>query len=178
MPNQPAAGRSAPDPAAPGQPGAFDDPAMLAADIKRWGLELGFARIGVANIDLAKDEAHFLDWLRAGFDGELRYMSRHGRKRSRPAELVPGTVSCISARLNYWPADAGDAQATLANGDYVMLHGRFTHVGQPANWIVADVVRLEDGLLAEHWDVIQDEAPAGESKSGLPMFGDTFPTRT
>jgi predicted SnoaL-like aldol condensation-catalyzing enzyme len=66
----------------------------------------------------------------------------------------------------------------VANGDYVMLHGRFTHVGQPANWIVADVVRLEDGLLVEHWDVIQDEATAGESKSGLPMFGDTFPTRT
>jgi predicted SnoaL-like aldol condensation-catalyzing enzyme len=66
----------------------------------------------------------------------------------------------------------------VANGDYVMLHGRFTHVGQPANWIVADVVRLEDGLLAEHWDVIQDEATAEESKSGLPMFGDTFPTRT
>jgi len=111
----PAGLRPAADPAAPGQSGAFD-PATLAADIKRWGLELGFARIGVANIDLAEDEAHFLDWLRAGFDGELRYMSRHGRKRSRPAELVPGTVSCISARLNYWPADASDAHATLADG--------------------------------------------------------------
>jgi predicted SnoaL-like aldol condensation-catalyzing enzyme len=66
----------------------------------------------------------------------------------------------------------------VANGDYVMLHGRFIHVGQPADWIVADIVRLEDGLLAEHWDVIQDEAVARESKSGLPMFGDTFPTRT
>jgi epoxyqueuosine reductase len=111
----PAALRPASDPADPGQPGAFD-PAALAADIKRWGLELGFARIGVANVDLAADEAHFLDWLRAGFDGEMRYMSRHGRKRSRPAELVPGTVSCISARLNYWPADASDAHATLADG--------------------------------------------------------------
>jgi predicted SnoaL-like aldol condensation-catalyzing enzyme len=66
----------------------------------------------------------------------------------------------------------------VANGDYVMLHGRFSNVGQSADWIVADIVRLEDGLLAEHWDVIQDEATAGESKSGLPMFGDTFPTRT
>jgi predicted SnoaL-like aldol condensation-catalyzing enzyme len=66
----------------------------------------------------------------------------------------------------------------VANGDYVMLHGRFTNVGQPADWIVADIVRLEDGRLAEHWDVIQDEATAGESKSGLPMFGDAFPTRT
>jgi predicted SnoaL-like aldol condensation-catalyzing enzyme len=66
----------------------------------------------------------------------------------------------------------------VANGDYVMLHGRFSNVGQSADWIVADIVRLEDGLLAEHWDVIQDEATGGESKSGLPMFGDTFPTRT
>ena len=64
----------------------------------------------------------------------------------------------------------------FANGDYVMLHGRFSNVGQPADWIVADVVRIEDGLLAEHWDVIQDEATAERSKSGLPMFGDTFPS--
>ena len=63
-----------------------------------------------------------------------------------------------------------------ANGDYVILHGRFWNVGQPATWIVADIVRIADGLLAEHWDVIQDEATAEESQSGLPMFGDTFPT--
>jgi predicted SnoaL-like aldol condensation-catalyzing enzyme len=66
----------------------------------------------------------------------------------------------------------------VANGDYVMLHGRFSNVGQPANWIAADIVRIEGGLLAEHWDVIQDEATQEESKSGLPMFGDTFPKRT
>jgi len=64
----------------------------------------------------------------------------------------------------------------VANGDYVMLHGRFSNVGQPADWIVVDVVRLQDGLLAEHWDVIQDEATAEQSKSGLPMFGDIFPS--
>ena len=67
---------------------------------------------------------------------------------------------------------------TVANGDYVMLHGRFTDIGQPANWIAADIVRLEDGLLAEHWDVIQDEATREESISGLPMFGAAFPART
>jgi predicted SnoaL-like aldol condensation-catalyzing enzyme len=66
----------------------------------------------------------------------------------------------------------------VASGDYVMLHGRFSNVGQPADWIVADIVRIQDGLLAEHWDVIQDEATTGESKSGLPMFGDAFPART
>ena len=65
---------------------------------------------------------------------------------------------------------------TIANGDYVMLHGRFSNVGQPVDWIVVDIVRLHDGLLAEHWDVIQDEATAEQSKSGLPMFGDIFPS--
>ncbi len=64
-----------------------------------------------------------------------------------------------------------------ADGDYVVLHGRFSNVGRPAHWIVADIVRIEDGVLAEHWDVIQDECTAGESQSGLPMFGNTFPTR-
>jgi len=63
----------------------------------------------------------------------------------------------------------------LAEGNLLMLHGRFSDVGQPANWIVADIVRIKDGVLAEHWDVIQDEATRESSKSGLPMFGDTFP---
>jgi deazaflavin-dependent oxidoreductase (nitroreductase family) len=66
---------------------------------------------------------------------------------------------------------------SIAHGDYVMVHGRFCNTGLAANWIAADIVRLQDGLLAEHWDVLQDEATAEESKSGLPMFGDTFPAR-
>jgi predicted SnoaL-like aldol condensation-catalyzing enzyme len=64
----------------------------------------------------------------------------------------------------------------IANGDYVLLHGRFSGIGQPANWIVVDIVRLEDGQLAEHWDVIQNEASKDSSKSGLPMFGTAFPS--
>jgi predicted SnoaL-like aldol condensation-catalyzing enzyme len=64
----------------------------------------------------------------------------------------------------------------VANGDYLILHGRFTNIGQPANWIAADIVRIENGLLAEHWDVIQDEATREDSKSGLPMFKDEFPS--
>ena len=63
----------------------------------------------------------------------------------------------------------------LAEGNLLILHGRFSNVGQPANWIVADIVRINDGVLVEHWDVIQDEATREQSKSGLPMFGDTFP---
>ena len=65
---------------------------------------------------------------------------------------------------------------TVANGDYVLLHGRFTGLGLPANWIVVDIVRLENGQLAEHWDVIQDEVTKEASVSGLPMFGDRFST--
>jgi epoxyqueuosine reductase len=91
------------------------DAVALLADIKRWGAELGFSRIGIAQIDLAADEAHFLDWLDAGFNGEMHYMSKHGGKRTRPAELIPGTVSCISARMDYWPADALDARAALGD---------------------------------------------------------------
>jgi predicted SnoaL-like aldol condensation-catalyzing enzyme len=62
-----------------------------------------------------------------------------------------------------------------AEGDYVIAHGRFTGSGRPAAWIAADIVRFEDGKLAEHWDVLQDEATRAESVSGLPMFGNHFP---
>jgi epoxyqueuosine reductase len=92
------------------------DAAVLVRDIKRWSADLGFARLGVANIDLARDEAHFRDWLLAGFNGEMEYMSRHGTKRSRPAELLPGTVSCISVQMDYWPRAAADATQVLAEG--------------------------------------------------------------
>jgi predicted SnoaL-like aldol condensation-catalyzing enzyme len=66
-------------------------------------------------------------------------------------------------------------QLIVAEGDYVMVYGRFTGHGSPIASIAADVVRVEDGRLAEHWDVLQDEATEAESKSGRPMFGDRFP---
>jgi epoxyqueuosine reductase len=90
--------------------------AALAADIKRWGAELGFARVGIAHLDLGEDEAHFRDWLRAGFNGDMEYMSRHGTKRTRPAELLPGTLSCVSVGMDYWPANAADPSEVLAAG--------------------------------------------------------------
>ena len=107
------------------------DRAALATAIKRWSAELGFTGTGIAAIDLAADEAHFLRWLAAGFAGEMRYMERHGTKRTRPAELVPGTISCISVRIDYWPAGAADARAVLAapNEAYVSRYalGRDYH---------------------------------------------------
>jgi predicted SnoaL-like aldol condensation-catalyzing enzyme len=65
-------------------------------------------------------------------------------------------------------------QLIVAEGDYVIVHGRFSGRGQPAAWIAADILRIENGRLAEHWDVLQDEATKAESKSGLPMFGEHF----
>jgi predicted SnoaL-like aldol condensation-catalyzing enzyme len=62
----------------------------------------------------------------------------------------------------------------VAEGDFVIVHGRFSDFGAPVNWIAADILRIKDSTLVEHWDVIQDEASREQSKSGLPMFGDVF----
>jgi len=62
----------------------------------------------------------------------------------------------------------------VAEGNFVIVHGRFSGFGQPANWIAADIVRIEDGILVEHWDIIEDEVSRLASKSGLPMFGKEF----
>ena len=63
----------------------------------------------------------------------------------------------------------------MAEGDFVIVHGRFSGFGQPANWIAADIVRIKDGILVEHWDVIEDEVTEEQSKSKAPMFGTSFP---
>ena len=63
----------------------------------------------------------------------------------------------------------------MAEGSFVIVHGRFSGFGALANWTAADILRIEDGLLVDHWDVIQDEATEEQSKSGAPMFGETFP---
>jgi len=105
------------DPVAHLDPAARLDPAALSASIRGWATELALTGIGVATLDLPADEAFFLDWLRAGFNGEMGYMSRHGVKRSRPKELIPGTVSCISVRMDYWPEESADALGVLGNGN-------------------------------------------------------------
>lgn len=65
----------------------------------------------------------------------------------------------------------------VAEGDFVIVHGRFSDFGLPVNWIAADIIRMQDGILVEHWDVIQDEVAEEQSKSGNPMFSDKFPKR-
>src|ERR1700737_3722610 len=76
-----------------------------------------------------------------------------------------GLVKASPAAMRY------ENSLIMADGDLLMLHGRFSGIGLPANWIAVDIVRIENGLLAEHWDVIEDEATREKSASGLPMFG-------
>src|SRR5215470_3555505 len=85
----------------------------LAAKVKSWGRELGFQAVGIADTDLSTAEPRLRAWLASGYAGELDYMRKHGAKRTRPAELVPGTVRVISARMDYRPhaADSGNVLA-------------------------------------------------------------------
>ena len=89
------------------------------------------------------------------------------------AHIEPGRdglfnlVKSLPPTLNYEPG------TIVADGDFVIVHGRFSGF-QPVNWIAADILRIEDGILVEYWDVIQDEATKEQSKSGLPMFGESF----
>ncbi len=87
----------------------------LARQIKAWGAELGFGAVGIATTDLGEAEAKLLEWLALGRHGEMEYMARHGVRRARPQALVPGTVSVISARLDYSPAQAASSEAVLAD---------------------------------------------------------------
>jgi predicted SnoaL-like aldol condensation-catalyzing enzyme len=90
------------------------------------------------------------------------------------AHIAPGRDGLFNLTKSLPSTLRHEPGVIAADGDYVILHGRFSGHGLPRSWIVADIVRLKDGKLAEHWDVIQDEATEDESKSGRPMFGSSF----
>jgi predicted SnoaL-like aldol condensation-catalyzing enzyme len=94
------------------------------------------------------------------------------------AHIPPGREGLFSLIKSLPPTLKYENGLILAEGNVLMLHGRFSGIGQPANWITLDIVRIEDGRLAEHWDVIEDEATRETSASGLPMFGATFPEQS
>ena len=91
------------------------------------------------------------------------------------AHIAPGREGLFNLIKDIPPTLKYEPGAIVAEGDLVIVHGRFSGFGSPVNWIAADIVRIDDGVLVEHWDVIQNEAPREQSKSGKPMFGDTFP---
>jgi predicted SnoaL-like aldol condensation-catalyzing enzyme len=91
------------------------------------------------------------------------------------AHIEPGRDGLFNLIKSIPPTLKYEPGTIVAEGDFVIVHGRFSGFGQPANWIAADILRIENGILVEHWDVIQDEVTREQSKSGLPMFGDAFP---
>ena len=91
------------------------------------------------------------------------------------AHISPGREGLFDLIRNAPPRLRYEPGLVLANEDFVMIHGRFSNTGRPRDWIAVDIVRLADGVLLEHWDILQDEALREESLSGRPMFGDDFP---
>jgi predicted SnoaL-like aldol condensation-catalyzing enzyme len=94
---------------------------------------------------------------------------QHSAHISPGREGLFNLTKSLPSTLRYEPG------TIMAEGDFVIVHGRFSDFGLPVNWIAADIVRIKDGVLVEHWDVIQDEATREQSKSGNPMFGNTYP---
>ena len=101
-----------------------------------------------------------------------RFWSPHYIQHS--AHIAPGREGLFDLIKSLPPTLKYEPGTIVSEGNFVIVHGRFSNFGPPVNWIAADVVRLEDGMLVEHWDVIEDEATKQESKSGLPMFGEEF----
>ena len=152
--------------------------ADLANLIKRWGVELGFQQVGIADTDLAEAELRLHEWLLKGRHGEMDYMARHGTKRTRPADLVPGTLRIISARMDYLPEPAGDVQRQLQDPaaaftsryalgrDYhKVLRGRLQRLAE----------RIETQVGGFGFRVFVDSAPVLEKplaeKAGLGWIG-------
>ncbi len=159
------------------------NPDEVLASLRQWASELGFSQIGVAGIDLSSAEAPLLDWLARGFHGEMHYMASHGLKRARPAELVPGTVCVITARMDYlpqalpegWQAMAWERMATPSAAVVSLYaHGRDYHkVLRSRLQKLAD--RLAEAIGPFGHRVFTDSAPVLEvelaSRSGLGWRG-------
>ncbi len=150
----------------------------LAVALVQWGSELGFEEVGIADTDLAIEEAHFQRWLAAGRHGSMEYMARHGTARSRPAELVPGTLRVITARMNYLPQDAEDPATALATGERAYI-ARYA-LGRDYHKVLRQrLQQLADRLAAEvgpfGYRVFTDSAPVLEvalaAKAGLGWRG-------
>ncbi len=150
----------------------------IEARVKEWGRELGFDAIAVAGTDLAAEEARLMEWLGRGWHGEMDYMARHGARRARPAELVPGTVSVITARLNYQPGESRDAWEVLDDTDLAYV-SRYA-LGRDYHKVIRSRLQsLADRMVAElgpfHYRVFSDSAPVMEvglaQRSGLGWRG-------
>lgn len=153
------------------------DLAELAADIKLWGRALGFQQVGITDIELSGAETRLLDWLAQGRHGDMAYMTAHGTRRSRPAELEPGTVRVVSARIDYLPP-AADTERVLADPEcgFVSRYalGRDYHKVLRAR-LKRLTARIEAAIGEFRYRVFTDSAPVLEKalaeKAGLGWIG-------
>jgi predicted SnoaL-like aldol condensation-catalyzing enzyme len=106
------------------------------------------------------------------FEAAERYFSP---KYIQHSTIVPPGRDGVFSLIKNSPPTKYETGIIVADGDFVIVHGRFSGIDSPGKMIAADIFRIKDGILVEHWDVIQDEATQEQSKSGLPMFGDRFP---
>lgn len=137
----------------------------LVNDIRAFACELGFADIGISGIALESAEAELLQWLQNGYHGDMDYMAAHGTKRTRPDELLPGTLSVISARLPYWPDDATPAQQVL--DDPALAYISRYALGRDYHKVLRDRLqklasRIEESVGAFQYRVFTDSAPVME----------------
>ena len=149
----------------------------LTGKIRQWGTELGFQHIGISDIDLSEAENQLLDWLQAGFHGEMEWMAHHGHKRTRAAELVPGTIRIISARMDYFP-DAENAEKILAQSEFAYIT-RYA-LGRDYHKLLRKrlqqlATRIEKMIGSFGYRVFVDSAPVLEKpiaqKAGLGWIG-------
>ena len=154
------------------------DYTALARDIKSWGHALGFQQVGIADTELGKHETQLLNWLAAGRHGEMHYMEKHGTRRTRPAELVPGTLRVISVRMDYLPGTAAQADEVLHNPELGMISryalGRDYHkVVRTRLQKLADQISARVGPFG--YRAFTDSAPVLEKalaeKAGLGWIG-------
>ena len=141
------------------------DYTKLAQDIRAWGRELGFADIGISGIALQEAEQNLLRWLDQDYQGDMDYMAAHGSKRTRPGELVPGTVSVITARLPYWPQQAAPASEVL-NDPALAYVSRYA-LGRDYHKVLRDrlqklAARMETAIGPFGYRVFTDSAPVME----------------
>jgi epoxyqueuosine reductase len=152
-------------------------PALRTA-IEAAARSLGFDAIGIADIELAEDERHLENWLSQGWHGAMGYMAKHGRRRSRPAQLLPGTVRVICARMNYWPAEARSAQAVLADDEaaYVSRYALGRDYHKVMRRALRELAQRVAELAGPHgYRVFVDSAPVLEKalarNAGLGWIG-------
>ena len=151
--------------------------AQLARDIKEWGQQLGFQQVGIADIDLSSHEELFTSWIADGLHGDMHYMSKHGTMRSRPAELEPGTLRVISARIDYLP-NAHDMDTVLADPEQAYI-SRYA-LGRDYHKLIRNRLQKLANKITEHigefgYRAFTDSAPILEkalaNKGGLGWLG-------